>query len=271
MSELNYYQILNVECNADAQKIKTAYRELAFQYHPDRNEGDPASADKMKSINEAYAVLSDPDKRREYDLLRQRFGDGAQSRFRSAYTEQEIFRGSDVHQIFEEVARSFGLRGLDGLFGDFTGQKVDININGLTGKGFIYKGEFGPGLFGQKGKSPMAKTVSPRMAKFMGSLFEKATGISLPREGEDIHDTLHLTKELAASGGEIAYSHPKRSTTLMITISPGTKDGQRIRLTGMGEEGKQGAKAGDLYLKLKVKKPFLEKARDVIVAAVKRY
>ncbi|MDL2321380.1 DnaJ domain-containing protein [Desulfosarcina sp. OttesenSCG-928-B08] len=269
MSQLNYYQILNVDCNADAQQIKNSYRELAFKYHPDRNASDPSSADRMKSINEAYAVLSNPDKRREYDLMRQRFGDDAQARFRSAYTEQEIFRGSDVHQIFEEMARSFGLRGLDAIFSDLTRQ-VEINGHGLTGKGFIYTGQFGKGPFGGGGQNPLSGTLSPRLTRFVGNLFQKVTGIYLPQAGEDIHDTISLTKELAASGGAFTWRHPKRLTDLSITIPPGTQDGQRIRLAKMGGEGKHGGDNGDLYLKVKVKKPFLEKARDAIVSAFGR-
>lgn len=269
MSQLNYYQILNVDRNADSQKIKSAYRELAFKYHPDRNEADPSCADQMKVINEAYAVLSNPDKRREYDFMCQQFGDDARTRFRSAYTEQEIFRGSDIHQIFEEMARSFGLRGLDAIFGDFA-QRVEIRSHDVTGKGFIYTGQFGKGLFGAPGEQSRTGTISPKLARFVGNLFQKAVGIYFPQAGEDIHDTLHLTKEFSATGGKLTYHHPKRSTTLMVTIPPGTQTGQRIRLAGMGGDGKHGGNAGDLYLTVKVKKPFLEKARDAIISAFNR-
>jgi hypothetical protein len=74
------------------------------------NAGNGAAADRMKQINEAYAVLSDPHKRREYDLLLNQFGHRAQEQFRQSYSEQDIFRESDVQQIFEEMARAFGLR-----------------------------------------------------------------------------------------------------------------------------------------------------------------
>ena len=71
MSQNDYYQILGVDQKANAKQIKNAYRKLAFQYHPDRNDKNPAAAEKMKSVNEAYAVLSNADKRREYDTLQQ--------------------------------------------------------------------------------------------------------------------------------------------------------------------------------------------------------
>ena len=95
MGQQDYYRILGVDHDADAKAIKVAYRELAFKYHPDRNETNPDSADMMKQINEAYAVLSNPEKRQAYDSMRNRFGDNAYGQFRNAYTEQDIFNGSD--------------------------------------------------------------------------------------------------------------------------------------------------------------------------------
>ena len=64
MAQRDYYEILGLDRDASPHKIKEAYRKLAFQYHPDRNKGNPAALEKMKEINEAYAVLSDPEKRR---------------------------------------------------------------------------------------------------------------------------------------------------------------------------------------------------------------
>ena len=68
MTTQDYYTLLGIDPKAEPQQIKAAYRNLAFQYHPDRNNADAASAEKMKAINEAYAVLSHPHKRQEYDL-----------------------------------------------------------------------------------------------------------------------------------------------------------------------------------------------------------
>ena len=105
MVQGDYYQILGVGGHSTQQQIKDAYRKLALQYHPDRNKGNPGAAEKMKKINEAYAVLSDPGKRREYDALRQQYGSFAYDRFRQGYSEQDIFRGSDINQIFEDRVR----------------------------------------------------------------------------------------------------------------------------------------------------------------------
>jgi DnaJ-class molecular chaperone len=67
MAPNDYYQILDVDQKASSKQIKAAYRKLAFKYHPDRNSKNPAASEKMKGVNEAYAVLSDTAKRREYD------------------------------------------------------------------------------------------------------------------------------------------------------------------------------------------------------------
>jgi DnaJ-class molecular chaperone len=111
MKEQDFYKILGLEHDADARQVKGAYRELAFKYHPDQNMGNPEAAEKMKQVNEAYAVLSDPSKRREYDMLLQQYGSTAYQQFRNNYSEQDIFSGSDINQLFEEMARSFGVRG----------------------------------------------------------------------------------------------------------------------------------------------------------------
>jgi DnaJ-class molecular chaperone len=109
MSPNDYYQILEVDQSASPKQIKDAYRKLAFKYHPDRNSKNPAAAEKMKGLNEAYAVLSDPVKRREYDTLKQHYGSSAYGQFRQNYSEQDIFSGSDINQILEQMARAFGL------------------------------------------------------------------------------------------------------------------------------------------------------------------
>jgi curved DNA-binding protein len=99
MDEKDYYSILGLSRNASDQEIKKAFRKLALMYHPDRCQGDPKSEERFKEINEAYAVLSDRDKRREYDHF------GPQP-FRRRYREDDLFRVFDFEAIFGE----FGLR-----------------------------------------------------------------------------------------------------------------------------------------------------------------
>lgn len=268
MTQQDYYQILGVDRNADAKRIKDAYRDLAFQYHPDRNASKADSAEMMKRLNEAYAVLSNPEKRRTYDAMRSRFGDNAYGQFRSAYSERDIFSGSDVHHIFEEMARSFGLRGVDSIFSDFYGpgfKQFEFNRHGVHGRGFIYRGGFG-----RRQGRPVAGGPTPAMGRWAKLLLKKITGLQLPQIGEDIRDTIYLSPEFASRGGPFPYYHHRRDKKLVINVPANTRDGQQIRLTQMGAVGKDGGSAGDLYLRVKIKKPILQKAKDFIVSAFGR-
>lgn len=119
--EKDYYLILGVGENATQQQVKEEYRKLALKYHPDRNRDNPEAAGRMKEINESYAVLSNPQKRSEYDRLRQLYGSSAYERFKKTHTEQDIFRGSDIYQVLEELSRAFGFRGFEEIFKEFYG------------------------------------------------------------------------------------------------------------------------------------------------------
>lgn len=259
MTTTDYYNVLGVSLTAGAKEIKDAYRKLAFEYHPDRNKENPESAEKMKSINEAYAVLSDTKKRREYDAMRQQFGDSAAGRFRNSYSEQDIFRGSDIHQIFEEMAKSFGLRGVDEIFKDFYGpgyRTYSVKKPGFTFTGFLFTG--GSGNASTKLPFGNVFTKLPRM--IMKQLF----GVNLPENGADITDTIRISAELARQGGPYAYFHRKQSKKLVVKIPPGTRNDQRIRLAGMGEIGKDGGAPGHLYLQVKIKMPLGQRLKQLL-------
>lgn len=260
MENLDYYGVLGVSSTATAKEIKDAYRKLAFEFHPDRNEKNPESAEKMKAINEAYAVLSNDRKRSEYDALRLQFGGSAAGRFRQSYSQQDIFRGSDVQQMFEEVARAFGLRGVDEIFKDFYGpgyRKFTVNRPGFFFSGFTFTGK--PGH---------ASAKTPLIGNFFGKLprmvMKQLFGVGLPENGEDLSDTIHISGELAGQGGPYAYYHRKLDKKLVVKIPPGTRDGQRIRLSGMGAEGKGGGAPGDLYLKVKIRIPWQQKIKQML-------
>lgn len=262
MQQTDYYEILGVEKDADTKKIKNAYRELAFQFHPDRNRENPASAEKMKRLNEAYAVLSDPAKRREYDTLRQQFGNSAYSQFRRTHTEQDIFSGSDINHIFDEMTKVFGFRGVDDIFKEFYGQgyhTFEFKRAGFFANGFIFTGPFG-GVLRNGTKLPFKNNLG----KITGRLLEKITGVQIPQNGSDILEGIDLTSEDAAQGGPYPYFHKKRSKKLVVMVPKGIKEGQKIRLSGMGEEGKGGGSAGDLYLKVSIRKPMIQKLKDLI-------
>ena len=262
MDQRDYYEILGVPSDANEKQIKAAYRKLAFQYHPDRNTGDPESATKMKAINEAYAVLSNPSKRRDYDSLRQQFGSSAYNRFRSNYTESDIFRGSDINRIFEEMARAFGFRGFDDIFNEAYGEgyrTFEFKRPGFSARGFVFTGPLR--------RSAQNRTAPFALGKLSRYLIEKLTGIELPQNGTDVTEPIELTPLEAKEGGPYPYYYRKKSKKLVVNLPAGLREDQRIRLAGMGEEGKAGAKPGDLYLKVKVKKPLVQKLKDWLHAS----
>jgi DnaJ-class molecular chaperone len=259
---MNYYQQLKVKPDASEQQIKEAYRRLAFEFHPDRNTNDPLAAEKMKAINEAYAVLSNPERRRQYDGLYQRFGDDANQQFRASFSEQDIFKGTDIQFIFEEMARSFGLRGFDDIFKDFYGQgyhSFEFRQPGVFGKGFIFNSR--PGV-----KAGVSEKTG-LLGGFAQRMLHKLMGVYLPQRGSDIQDMITLQPDLARLGGPFAYYHRGLDKKLVVQIPAGVRDGQFIRLNGMGKPGSHGAPAGDLLLKVRIKRPLMQKLKNLIDAA----
>ncbi len=129
MKELpDYYEILGVSCKASQEEIKRAYRQLAFKYHPDRNPGNPEAEEQFKKITEAYAILIDPEKRTNYDRMR-----NSKSYFYDYYSQEEIFRSffksqeamnffKDLQQELAKMGFRFDESFLEGLF--FGGRRI---------------------------------------------------------------------------------------------------------------------------------------------------
>jgi curved DNA-binding protein len=107
----DYYKILGVNKNASAEEIKKAYRKLAMKYHPDHTKGNKSAEEKFKKISEAYAVLSDAEKRKQYDMY------GSEG-FSQRFSQEDIFRGFD----FSDILREFGFGG-SGVFSGRGGSK----------------------------------------------------------------------------------------------------------------------------------------------------
>ena len=104
MSGKDYYKILGVSKSASDKEIKKAYRKQALKYHPDTNKGDKGAEEKFKDVSEAYAVLSDAEKRKQYDMF------GADG-FNRRYSQEDIFRDFDLGSIFKEFGFGGGGRG----------------------------------------------------------------------------------------------------------------------------------------------------------------
>ena len=109
MAQADYYKALGIEKGASADDIKKAFRKLAVKYHPDRNPDDKGAEDKFKELNEAYAVLSDPDKKQQYDT----YGSNG---FHKQYSQEDIFRGFDFSNAYKDMGGGFGGGGSEDLF-----------------------------------------------------------------------------------------------------------------------------------------------------------
>ena len=113
MAKRDYYEVLGISRNATKEEIKNSYRKLALQYHPDRNKS-PDAEEKFKEISEAYAVLSDDEKKQQYDSFGHE-GIGAR------YSYDDIFRGANFEDVFRDLG--FGFGGFESIFESFFGRR----------------------------------------------------------------------------------------------------------------------------------------------------
>jgi curved DNA-binding protein CbpA len=194
--------------------------------------------------------------------MRQQFGSSAYGHFRNSYSEQDIFRGSDIQEIFEEMAKSFGFRGFDDIFKEAYGKgyrSFQFGKPGFFAKGFVFTGPLNKG-----GQNNGALPLSGNIAKLSRFVLEKFGGVTLPQNGSDVNDIIRLSPELAYQGGPFAYYNKKRAKKLIVKIPPQVQEGQKIRLAGMGENGKGGGQSGDLYLKVQIKRPVFRRLKEFV-------
>ena len=224
----DFYAILGVAQDADAAEIKKTYRKLARQWHPDSKPGDTAAEQKFKDIGEAYAVLSDPEQRKQYDAVR------AMSRGGARFTAGGPGAAGGASGFEDVFAQMFGQSGGGGRqnvqFSTSGGEGINLEdlLSGFTGAGA--GGSAGRGY----GSGPMG--------------FGAPRG---PRPGRDVEARTTLGFRQAATGDTVTLSTPEgeRITT---RIPAGVKDGQKIRLRGKGRPGEAGGPAGDLLLVVQV-------------------
>ena len=223
--EKDFYAILGVPQDADAATIKKTYRRLARTMHPDHNVGDTAAEDRFKEIGEAYAVLSDPEQRREYDAIRAMSHGGA--RFTAGGPGGA---GAGFEDIFSAFGGAGGPGGQRVRFGTGGAQP---NLDDILGQMF---GGAGPG-------------AGPGAAGGFGG-YGAAAG---PRPGADVQASTSIGFRDAVEGSTVTLSSPDLGR-INVRIPAGVKDGQRIRLRGKGRRGDPGAPAGDLILTVSVDK-----------------
>lgn len=216
----DYYQILGVDKKASVDEIKKAYRKLAVKWHPDKNPNNKAAEEKFKKISEAYAVLSDSQKRQQYDTF------GSADQFRQQYSQEDIFRGFDLN----EILRSFG-------FGGARGGRTTFRTNRRGGGGFQeYEDPFAD-LFGSMGGGGAGRQYA-----------------NVPQKGQDAEYNLSISLEESVLGAEkkISFQIENRVEDINVKIPPGISTGKKLRLPGKGLSGYNGGPNGDLYLNINV-------------------
>lgn len=266
----DFYRELGVSSDATADEIKKAYRKLAKQNHPDANGGNAEAEKKFKSASEAYGVLSDPAKRKEYDEARQLFGAGG-GRF--GFPSGGGTGGFDVNDVFG--GGQGGAGGFGGL-GDMLGGL--FNRRGSAGAA-SHRPQRGADVetdvridFTEavKGATLPLRLSSPTTCSTCGGNGAK------PGTAPRTCPTCNGSGLLSRSQGAFAFSEPcrdcrgrgsiidepcpecagegvsTRSRMLTVRIPPGVNDDQRIRLAGQGEPGRSGAGPGDLYVRVHV-------------------
>jgi molecular chaperone DnaJ len=264
--EKDFYAELGVSSTASADEIKRAYRKLARELHPDANPGDTRAEARFKSVSEAYGVLSDADKRKQYDEARALFNGG----FRpggggfggpGGFDLGDLFgsggaRGGDVGGLGDLLGGLFGGRG--GMAGAGAGRprrgtdvetEVRIDFAEAVHGATVPLRIASPSSCGSCGGTGARAGTIPRACPTCGG-----TGLVTRNQGafafsepcRDCRGTGRIIDDPCAECAGRGVSN--RHRTLTMRIPPGVADGQKIRLAGQGEPGMRGAPAGDLYV-----------------------
>jgi molecular chaperone DnaJ len=268
----DYYEVLGVDRGAAASEIKKAYRRLAVQYHPDRNPGDPQAEVRFKEAAEAYAVLSDPQKRERYD----RFG-------HSGVAGAGGFPGFDP-ATFGDFADILGdLFGFGDVFG---GGRRRGGARRMAGADLRYdlSLEFEEAAFGTSRtlRVPRLETCEPCAGT--GSADRRAPGICNACGGlgqvrftQGFLTVARTCPQCGGAGRVITDPCPEcrgsrrveRERTLEVRIPAGVDDGAKLRLTGEGEHGVHGGPTGDLYVVVRIEPhPKFRRAGPHVVGSV---
>ena len=290
MPESDYYQILGVNKNASDKEIKKAYRKLAMKYHPDHTKGDKSAEERFKKISEAYAVLSDKEKRQQYDT----FGSAG---FQQRYSQEDIFKGFDFSDIFKEFG--FG-GGMNFSQGKGRGQRFSFDFGGsgspfgfdprrqqaqIKGSDVIYElpltvrevysgtskrislrhggrseqltVKIPPGLVtGKKLRIAAKGDLSPSGGP-AGDLYIKSKVVDDPVYSVDglnviVGRTIKLSEAIMGTRISVPALDGK---TLSLKVAPGTNHKTKMRLAGKGLVEMKGSRKGDMLVEIQVQIP----------------
>ncbi len=257
--KLDYYEVLSVTKTASDGEIKTAYRKLAMQYHPDRNPGDRSAEEKFKECSEAYGVLSDPQKRAAYDRYGHA-GVGGSGGFPGGFSG------------FNGEAQDLG-----DIFGDIFGEMFNAGSGGGRRQSRAQRGrdlrydlslQFEEAVFGREQEIAVKRSETCTDCNGTGSANGKqpatcsqCRGAGQVRFQQGFFSMARTCPKCEGAGVLVTDPCPAckgesrifREHTMQVKVPAGVEDGTRIRYQGEGEAGKLGGPAGDLYVVLSVK------------------
>ncbi|RAP52276.1 MAG: molecular chaperone DnaJ [Methanosphaera sp. rholeuAM270] len=261
----DYYEVLGVDKNADKKTIKKAYRKLAMKYHPDVNKDDPDAEEKFKELSEAYGVLSDDDKRQRYDQFGHAGMDG--------FSQEDIFNNINFEDIFGNFSFGGGQGGFGSIFEDLFGFGGSPNRRNERGRDIAQSIE----ITLEEVASGVSKDIDVRHLKSCphchGERSEPGTssktcsacnGSGQVRQVQNTplgqFSTVSPCRQCNGEGKIIetpcSECHGKGLTStvnkIAIPIPAGVETGSRLRVAGEGDDGLNGAPAGDLYITINV-------------------
>jgi molecular chaperone DnaJ len=270
VTKIDYYEVLSVSRDASDQELKTAYRKLAMQYHPDRNPDDPSAEGKFKECSEAYQVLSDPDKRAAYD----RYGHAA-------------FQGGNGGGAGPFGGGGFGnAQDLGDIFGDLFGEMFNMGGSGRQasrvqrGRDLRYDLtlEFEEAVFGKEKEITIRRMETCTDCKGSGAAKGKAPvtctqcgGRGQQRFQQGFFSVARTCSVCSGTGTLIVdpcqtckgQTVVQKEHSILVKVPAGVEQDTRIRYSGEGESGKFAGPAGDLYVVLSVKAhKFFERDGD---------
>lgn len=261
----DYYEVLGVSQNAGPEEIKKAYRKLALKYHPDRNPGDKRGEERFKEASEAYQVLSDPERRAQYD----RFG-------HAAFEQGAGFGGFDFSAAgFEDI--------FSDIFGDFFGTGRRGRSRSRRGDDLRYDLEisFEEAIRGTERRIEVPRLVTCSECSGLGTRDGKprstcgtCRGTGQLRYQQGLFSIAKTCGQCQGTGSVIrdpcracgGSGSVQRRHTINLRIPPGVETGSRLKLRGEGEVGHNGGPAGDLYVVLTVREHplFVRHGPDIL-------